>query len=102
MVFLVARLGISHRSGTHQRSSRLSILGRAGELDTFNQGAQAGAILLRDGHRLGVQPERHGGVGVPHLTHDVGRVLAERDQQRGERAAQRVRAPPRRVASGSR
>ena len=41
------------------------------------------ALLLAAAHRVGVDPQREGRVGVPELLHDVGRILADRDQGAG-------------------
>jgi hypothetical protein len=43
------------------------------------------ALLLAAAHRVGVDPQREGRVGVPELLHHVGGVPADRDQDRGVR-----------------
>jgi hypothetical protein len=53
----------------------------------FDQRFEPRPLLLAAAHREGVDPQRERRVGVPELLHHVCRVLADRDQDRGERVA---------------
>jgi hypothetical protein len=51
-------------------------------------------FLVAAAHRVRVDPPRERWVGMPKLLHHVGRVLADRHEDRGERVAQLVGRDP--------
>jgi hypothetical protein len=51
-------------------------------------------FLLAAPHHVRVDPQRERRIGMPELLHHIGRVLADRHQDRGERVPQLVRADP--------
>ncbi len=57
----------------------------------FGERLELLALLTAAAHRAGEDPQRGGRVGVAELLHHVGRVLADPDEDRGERVPQRLR-----------